>query len=187
MKRFLSDLTVGWTKSGSYKSALYFLTERCCGNDACSLDSVYIPAPPAGCVPGQGDHIHLGLFADRQALYRMFEAEGMYVFVYLFELAVGMSFNKLKLCVIPVPSFGQNNTETAQQLQFNPWFYSIQADRFEAWHDALSSSGYLVTLGARYYCMRPRSVNGQSTRPTRQTLFSNTFISLACSWDTDGW
>uniref|UniRef100_A0A3B4G445 Gem nuclear organelle associated protein 5 n=1 Tax=Pundamilia nyererei TaxID=303518 RepID=A0A3B4G445_9CICH len=27
------------------------------------------------CVPGQGDHIHLGLFADRQALYRMFDAE----------------------------------------------------------------------------------------------------------------
>uniref|UniRef100_A0A671U2Z4 Gem nuclear organelle associated protein 5 n=1 Tax=Sparus aurata TaxID=8175 RepID=A0A671U2Z4_SPAAU len=28
-----------------------------------------------GCVPGQGEHIHLGLFSDRQALYRMFEAE----------------------------------------------------------------------------------------------------------------
>ncbi|XP_060912095.1 gem-associated protein 5 [Labrus mixtus] len=32
-------------------------------------------APPAGCVPGQGDHIHLGLFSDRPALRRMFEAE----------------------------------------------------------------------------------------------------------------
>ncbi|XP_071370684.1 gem-associated protein 5-like [Centroberyx affinis] len=32
-------------------------------------------APPAGCTPGQGEHIHLGLFSDRQALYRMFEAE----------------------------------------------------------------------------------------------------------------
>nr|XP_046266368.1 gem-associated protein 5 [Scatophagus argus] len=32
-------------------------------------------APPAGCVPGQGEHIHLGLFSDRQALYRMFETE----------------------------------------------------------------------------------------------------------------
>lgn len=32
-------------------------------------------AQPAGCVPGQGDHIHLGLFADRQALYCMFAAE----------------------------------------------------------------------------------------------------------------
>ncbi|KAF7655287.1 hypothetical protein LDENG_00058260 [Lucifuga dentata] len=31
--------------------------------------------PPAGCVPGRGEHIHLGLFSDRQALYRMFEAE----------------------------------------------------------------------------------------------------------------
>uniref|UniRef100_UPI003AADFFB7 gem-associated protein 5-like n=1 Tax=Centroberyx gerrardi TaxID=166262 RepID=UPI003AADFFB7 len=31
--------------------------------------------PPAGCTPGQGEHIHLGLFSDRQALYRMFEAE----------------------------------------------------------------------------------------------------------------
>uniref|UniRef100_A0A8C9WXC8 Gem nuclear organelle associated protein 5 n=1 Tax=Sander lucioperca TaxID=283035 RepID=A0A8C9WXC8_SANLU len=29
----------------------------------------------AGCVPGQGEHVHLGLFSDRQALYRMFEAE----------------------------------------------------------------------------------------------------------------
>uniref|UniRef100_A0A8C4H1X3 Gem (nuclear organelle) associated protein 5 n=1 Tax=Dicentrarchus labrax TaxID=13489 RepID=A0A8C4H1X3_DICLA len=28
-----------------------------------------------GCVPGQGEHIHLGLFSDRQALYRMLEAE----------------------------------------------------------------------------------------------------------------
>uniref|UniRef100_A0A7N8WQZ1 Gem (nuclear organelle) associated protein 5 n=1 Tax=Mastacembelus armatus TaxID=205130 RepID=A0A7N8WQZ1_9TELE len=27
------------------------------------------------CVPGQGEHIHLGLFSDRQALHRMFEAE----------------------------------------------------------------------------------------------------------------
>ncbi|XP_015254322.1 PREDICTED: gem-associated protein 5 [Cyprinodon variegatus] len=32
-------------------------------------------APPAGCVPGKGDYIHLGLFHDREALYRMFEAE----------------------------------------------------------------------------------------------------------------
>uniref|UniRef100_A0A3B4XQ96 Gem nuclear organelle associated protein 5 n=1 Tax=Seriola lalandi dorsalis TaxID=1841481 RepID=A0A3B4XQ96_SERLL len=27
------------------------------------------------CVPGQGEHIHLGLFSDRQALHRMFESE----------------------------------------------------------------------------------------------------------------
>ncbi|XP_056140464.1 gem-associated protein 5 [Lampris incognitus] len=33
------------------------------------------PKPPSGCVPGQGDHIHLGLFSDRQALYRMFQEE----------------------------------------------------------------------------------------------------------------
>ncbi|KAM3869078.1 gem-associated protein 5 [Diretmus argenteus] len=32
-------------------------------------------APPAGCIPGQGENIHLGLFSDRQALYRMLEAE----------------------------------------------------------------------------------------------------------------
>ncbi|KAM9333778.1 gem-associated protein 5 [Pholidichthys leucotaenia] len=32
-------------------------------------------APPVGCVPGQGDFIHLGLFSDRQALYCMFDAE----------------------------------------------------------------------------------------------------------------
>lgn len=42
---------------------------------------IYIPAPPTGCVPGQGDHIHLGLFADRQALHRMFDAEGTLSFV----------------------------------------------------------------------------------------------------------
>uniref|UniRef100_A0A4W6DQL4 Gem nuclear organelle associated protein 5 n=1 Tax=Lates calcarifer TaxID=8187 RepID=A0A4W6DQL4_LATCA len=29
----------------------------------------------SGCVPGQGEHIHLGLFSDRQALQRMFESE----------------------------------------------------------------------------------------------------------------
>lgn len=38
---------------------------------------VCVAAPPAGCVPGQGEHIHLGLFSDRQALYRTFEAEGL--------------------------------------------------------------------------------------------------------------
>uniref|UniRef100_A0A665TTQ9 Uncharacterized protein n=1 Tax=Echeneis naucrates TaxID=173247 RepID=A0A665TTQ9_ECHNA len=29
----------------------------------------------SNCVPGQGEHIHLGLFSDRQALHRMFESE----------------------------------------------------------------------------------------------------------------
>ncbi|XP_069002058.1 gem-associated protein 5 [Embiotoca jacksoni] len=44
--------------------------------DCITLASVrHDDAPPAGCVPGRGDHIHLGLFADRQALYHMFEAE----------------------------------------------------------------------------------------------------------------
>ncbi|KAM7374027.1 hypothetical protein PAMP_006704 [Pampus punctatissimus] len=44
--------------------------------DCITLASVkHSSAPPAGCVPGQGEHIHLGLFSDRQALYRMFEAE----------------------------------------------------------------------------------------------------------------
>lgn len=44
--------------------------------DCITLASVkHNSAPPAGCVPGQGEHIHLGLFSDRQALYRMFEAE----------------------------------------------------------------------------------------------------------------
>uniref|UniRef100_A0A3B4G7R7 Gem nuclear organelle associated protein 5 n=1 Tax=Pundamilia nyererei TaxID=303518 RepID=A0A3B4G7R7_9CICH len=44
--------------------------------DCITLASVrHDNTPPTGCVPGQGDHIHLGLFADRQALYRMFDAE----------------------------------------------------------------------------------------------------------------
>ncbi|KAF1378166.1 hypothetical protein PFLUV_G00187570 [Perca fluviatilis] len=44
--------------------------------DCVTLASVrHSAAPPAGCVPGQGEHVHLGLFSDRQALYRMFEAE----------------------------------------------------------------------------------------------------------------
>ncbi|XP_042354828.1 gem-associated protein 5 [Plectropomus leopardus] len=44
--------------------------------DCITLASVkHSSVPPAGCVPGQGEHIHLGLFSDRQALYRMFEAE----------------------------------------------------------------------------------------------------------------
>nr|XP_015817348.2 gem-associated protein 5 isoform X1 [Nothobranchius furzeri] len=46
--------------------------------DVLTLASVRHPggaAPPAGCVPGQGDHLHLGLFHDRPALYRMFQAE----------------------------------------------------------------------------------------------------------------
>ncbi|XP_070699947.1 gem-associated protein 5 [Pempheris klunzingeri] len=44
--------------------------------DCITLASVkHSNAPPAGCVPGQGEHIHLGLFSDRPALYRMFETE----------------------------------------------------------------------------------------------------------------
>lgn len=43
--------------------------------DCVTLASVRHKAPPAGCVPGRGDHVHLGLFSDREALYRMFEAE----------------------------------------------------------------------------------------------------------------
>ncbi|XP_026226843.1 gem-associated protein 5 isoform X2 [Anabas testudineus] len=44
--------------------------------DCITLASVkHNKVPPAGCVPGQGEHIHLGLFTDRQALHRMFEAE----------------------------------------------------------------------------------------------------------------
>ncbi|XP_040907522.1 gem-associated protein 5 [Toxotes jaculatrix] len=44
--------------------------------DCITLASVrHSSAPPAGCVPGQGEHIHLGLFSDRQALHRMFESE----------------------------------------------------------------------------------------------------------------
>uniref|UniRef100_A0AAV2J952 Gem (nuclear organelle) associated protein 5 n=1 Tax=Knipowitschia caucasica TaxID=637954 RepID=A0AAV2J952_KNICA len=43
--------------------------------DCVTLASVTHHSPPNGCVPGQGDHVHLGLFSDREALYRMFEAE----------------------------------------------------------------------------------------------------------------
>ncbi|KAM9846720.1 gem-associated protein 5 [Aulostomus maculatus] len=44
--------------------------------DCITLASVmHGDAPPAGCVPGQGEHTHLGLFSDRQALHRMFKAE----------------------------------------------------------------------------------------------------------------
>ncbi|XP_041807996.1 gem-associated protein 5 isoform X2 [Chelmon rostratus] len=44
--------------------------------DCINLASVkHSKAPPAGCVPGRGEHIHLGLFSDREALYRMLEAE----------------------------------------------------------------------------------------------------------------
>ncbi|GAA6225078.1 gem-associated protein 5 [Lates japonicus] len=44
--------------------------------DCITLASVkHNSVPPAGCVPGQGEHIHLGLFSDRQALQRMFDSE----------------------------------------------------------------------------------------------------------------
>ncbi|KAK2828028.1 hypothetical protein Q5P01_019062 [Channa striata] len=43
--------------------------------DCVTLAAVKHNKTPAGCVPGHGEHIHLGLFADRQALRRMFEAE----------------------------------------------------------------------------------------------------------------
>lgn len=45
-----------------------------CENSA--ADPPVFSAPPAGCVPGQGEHVHLGLFHDRAALRRMFQAEG---------------------------------------------------------------------------------------------------------------
>ncbi|XP_024121575.1 gem-associated protein 5 isoform X2 [Oryzias melastigma] len=43
--------------------------------DCIALAAVQHSAPPAGCSPGQGDHVHLGLFADRRALHRMLQAE----------------------------------------------------------------------------------------------------------------
>uniref|UniRef100_A0A8C2ZHS8 Gem nuclear organelle associated protein 5 n=1 Tax=Cyclopterus lumpus TaxID=8103 RepID=A0A8C2ZHS8_CYCLU len=43
--------------------------------DCVTLASVRHDTGKTPCVPGQGEHIHLGLFSDRQALYRMFEAE----------------------------------------------------------------------------------------------------------------
>ncbi|CAF97287.1 unnamed protein product, partial [Tetraodon nigroviridis] len=44
--------------------------------DCITLASVtHGKGPPAGCVPGQGEHMHLGLFSDRKALSSMFEAE----------------------------------------------------------------------------------------------------------------
>ncbi|XP_028277545.1 gem-associated protein 5 [Parambassis ranga] len=44
--------------------------------DCITLASVtHKHAPPAGCVPGRGEHVHLGLFADRSALHHMFEEE----------------------------------------------------------------------------------------------------------------
>ncbi|XP_035034293.2 gem-associated protein 5 isoform X1 [Hippoglossus stenolepis] len=44
--------------------------------DCITLASVHHNnAPPAGCVPGEGEHIHFGLFSDRRALYRMFQSE----------------------------------------------------------------------------------------------------------------
>nr|XP_020442714.1 gem-associated protein 5 isoform X2 [Monopterus albus] len=44
--------------------------------DCITLASVkHNNVPPAGCVLSQGEHIHLGLFSDREALLHMFEAE----------------------------------------------------------------------------------------------------------------
>ncbi|KAJ3589510.1 hypothetical protein NHX12_010355 [Muraenolepis orangiensis] len=44
--------------------------------DCVTLATVtHCPAPPAGCVPGQGEHLHLGLFSDRHALHSMFLEE----------------------------------------------------------------------------------------------------------------
>uniref|UniRef100_A0A667XMW5 Gem nuclear organelle associated protein 5 n=1 Tax=Myripristis murdjan TaxID=586833 RepID=A0A667XMW5_9TELE len=36
-------------------------------------DCITLATVTNSCIPGQGEHIHLGLFSDRQALYRMFE------------------------------------------------------------------------------------------------------------------
>ncbi|XP_028322979.1 gem-associated protein 5 [Gouania willdenowi] len=44
--------------------------------DCITLASLtHTQAPPVGCVPGHGEHIHLGLFTDGAALKRMFQAE----------------------------------------------------------------------------------------------------------------
>lgn len=43
--------------------------------DCVTLASVIHNVPPTCCIPGQGDHVHLGLFSNREALHRMFDAE----------------------------------------------------------------------------------------------------------------
>ncbi|XP_077361495.1 gem-associated protein 5 [Festucalex cinctus] len=44
--------------------------------DCLTLASItHAAAPPAGCIAGEGDHVHLGLFSDRAALQRMFRVE----------------------------------------------------------------------------------------------------------------
>ncbi|RVE64245.1 hypothetical protein OJAV_G00144710 [Oryzias javanicus] len=43
--------------------------------DCVTLAAVQHSAPPAGCSPGRGDHVHLGLFSDRRALHLMLQAE----------------------------------------------------------------------------------------------------------------
>ncbi|XP_061606965.1 gem-associated protein 5 isoform X2 [Phyllopteryx taeniolatus] len=44
--------------------------------DCLTMASIaHAAAPPAGCVAGQGEHVHLGLFSDRAALRRMFHVE----------------------------------------------------------------------------------------------------------------
>ncbi|XP_064205769.1 gem-associated protein 5 isoform X2 [Anguilla rostrata] len=44
--------------------------------DCLTLAAVRYSEGPSQCVPGAGDHIQLGLFTDREALYRMFQEEG---------------------------------------------------------------------------------------------------------------
>ncbi|XP_061104409.1 gem-associated protein 5 isoform X4 [Conger conger] len=44
--------------------------------DCLCLAEVRFSQGPRACVPGVGEHIQLGLFSDRDALYRMFQEEG---------------------------------------------------------------------------------------------------------------
>uniref|UniRef100_A0A8C1UX68 Gem (nuclear organelle) associated protein 5 n=1 Tax=Cyprinus carpio TaxID=7962 RepID=A0A8C1UX68_CYPCA len=47
--------------------------------DCLTLAAVRYSHGNGACVPGSGDHIQLGLFTDRDALYRMFQEEGDHV------------------------------------------------------------------------------------------------------------
>ncbi|XP_056299460.1 gem-associated protein 5 [Pseudoliparis swirei] len=89
--------------------------------------------PPARCVPGQGEHIHLGLFSDRQALYRMFEAEeeghveaGHYNSVVYLRLWTGDLEGALQLAV-EKGELSDHLLSIAPMAGFSAWSRAVEA------------------------------------------------------------
>ncbi|XP_061596575.1 gem-associated protein 5 isoform X2 [Cololabis saira] len=127
--------------------------------DCVTLASVkHCSAPPAGCVPGQGDHIHLGLFAGREDLYRMFEAEeeghveaGHYDSVVYLRLWSGDLEGALKLAT-EKGELNDHLLSIAPMAGYKVWSQTVEAfvKQLCLQEQYLKAASHLLSLGKVY-------------------------------------